>query len=256
VSPTPRNVVITGGGDSVCRVIAEAFLAQGDNVHICDLREESVSATVAANPGLRGTVADVGEDAHVERLFADAGDWMNGVDVLVNGVGIAGPHALTENTATADWATALNVNVIGMVRCIRKVLPGMKERRRGAILNFSSCSAQTAPPNRSVYVASKAAVDGLTRCLAREVGPYGITCNAIQPGAIENERLTQIIARNAKARGQTAHEFRERALEFVSLRRTVGMQEIAGYVVFLCSDEARAITGQLLRIDGNFEWEA
>ena len=254
-SETPRNVVITGGGDSVCRVIAEAFLERGDKVHVCDVREESVSATVAANPELRATVADVGNDADVERLFLEVADWMPHVDVLVNGVGVAGPHAPAEETDPTEWNHVFNVNVVGMVRCLRHVVPGMKANGHGTIVNFSSCSSQTVPPNRTVYVASKAAVDGLTRSLARELGPYGITCNAVLPGAIENDRLAQIIARSAHARGQSPEAYREEALKFCSLRRTVDMQEIAHYVVFLCSNEARAITGQLLRIDGNFEWE-
>ncbi|MEX1143158.1 MAG: SDR family oxidoreductase [Thermoleophilaceae bacterium] len=249
-----RNVVITGAGE-VGRAIADGFLERGDNVHVCDVLAESVEAATGVHERLRASVADVGSDEDVKRLFDEVGEWMPSVDVLVNGVGIGGPRAATEDTDPDDWGKVLNVNLVGMVRCIRHVAPGMKASAGGSIVNFSSCSSQTAPPNRSVYVASKAAVDGLTRTIARELGPHGVTCNAILPGAIANERLAQIVETKAAARGQAPDEYLEEALRYVSLRRMVEVREIADYVVFLCSDQARAITGQLLRIDGNFEWE-
>jgi NAD(P)-dependent dehydrogenase (short-subunit alcohol dehydrogenase family) len=248
------GVVVVGGGSSVCREIAEAFLRRDDRVHVADVDEAAVAATLAANPGMRGTVCDVGSDADVERLFADAA-WLGAVDVLVNGVGIGGPRAPVEEVTVDEWQSVLNVDVTGTFRCIRAVAGGMKERGRGSIVNFSSCSTRTAPPLRSPYVAAKAAIEGLTRSLARELGPYGVRCNAIVPGAIENERLRGIFERNADARGVTVEEYRAEVLRYVSLRRSIELDEFADLVLFLCSDAARGITGQLLSLDGNVEWE-
>jgi NAD(P)-dependent dehydrogenase (short-subunit alcohol dehydrogenase family) len=220
------------------------------------VRAEAVETALTANPSMRGTVADVGSDEDVGRLFDDAFEWMGHADVLVNGVGIAGPRAPIEELSAEDWNEVLNVNVTGFARCVRRALPGMKERSHGSIINFSSCSSHLAPPMRSVYVASKAAVEGLTRCVAREVGPLGVRCNAILPGAINNERLQRIFDRNAAARGITVAEYSQEVLSYVSLRRSIEMDEFAELVLFLCSDAARGISGQLIRLDGNMEWES
>src|SRR6187399_2748333 len=99
----PQHVVVTGGADSVGRVMAEKFLAQGHRVHICDVRPDALAATLQANPGMRGTLASVGKPAEVEALFGEAMAWMGGVDVLVNNVGIGGPRAAIEDISYADW---------------------------------------------------------------------------------------------------------------------------------------------------------
>lgn len=225
-------------------------------MHICDVLPTGVQATLADNLGMRGTIADVGEDDDVERLFHEAQDWLGHVDVLVNCVGIAGPRAPVESIPLDEWSHVLNVNVTGFFRCTRLAVPGMKERRHGSIVNFSSCSSHLSPPLRAAYVASKAAVEGFTRCLARELGPYDVRCNAILPGAIHNQRLQTIVERNAAARGVKAAEYRDELLRYVSLRRAIDMDEFADLVLFLCSSQARGITGQLIRLDGNVEWEA
>jgi NAD(P)-dependent dehydrogenase (short-subunit alcohol dehydrogenase family) len=120
-----QNVVVTGGADSVGRVMAEKFLARGDRVHICDVRADALQAALAANPGMRGTLANVGRPAEVEALFAEALGWMGHVDVLVNNVGIAGPRAAIEDISYADWDECITVNLNGMFYCMKQVLPGM-----------------------------------------------------------------------------------------------------------------------------------
>ncbi|MGH3040204.1 MAG: SDR family NAD(P)-dependent oxidoreductase, partial [Gaiellaceae bacterium] len=145
-------MLVTGAGESVGRVIAEAFLSRGDRVHICDVDAPAVEATLADNPGMRGTVADIGEDGDVERLFDEAQGWLGHVEVLVNCVGIAGPRAPVESIPLDEWNLVRNVNVTGFFRCTRLAAPGMKERRHGSIVNFSSCSSHLAPPLRAAYV--------------------------------------------------------------------------------------------------------
>jgi NAD(P)-dependent dehydrogenase (short-subunit alcohol dehydrogenase family) len=211
---------------------------------------------VVDNPGLHGTVADIGSDEDVERLFREALTWMGHADVLVNCVGIAGPRAPIEEIELDEWSHVLDVNVTGFFRCTRLAVPGMKERGHGSIVNFSSCSSHLAPPLRAAYVTSKAAVEGLTRCLARELGPYGVRCNAILPGAIDNERFQTIVERNAAARGLSPDDYRAELLRYVSLRRAIAVEEFADLVLYLCSHSARGVTGQLIRLDGNVEWES
>ena len=130
-------ILITGAGDSVGRVTAEKFLTAGAQVHICDVRKEAVQITLAANPGMGGTVCNVGDKADVDRLFGEALAGMGRVDVLVNCVGIAGPHAPLEDISDEDWQTTLQVNLTGMFYTCKACLPSMMERKYGRIVNIS-----------------------------------------------------------------------------------------------------------------------
>jgi len=249
-------VLITGAGDSVGRVIAEKFLAAGASVHICDVREDAVQATLEENPGMGGTVCNVGDKADVDRLFDDAFASMGRVDVLVNCVGIAGPHALLENISDEDWQTSMQVNVTGMFYTMKRAIPGMKERRFGAIVNFSSSSTITRLPSRSAYIVSKYAVEGLTMNAARELGPYNVRCNAILPGAINNDRLNMVFERCAKEAGMSLIEYEQEALRYVSMRSKIEPAELADAVYYLATDTAPHVTGVLLQVAGGLEWES
>lgn len=255
-SSTGLNHLITGAGASVGRVTAEKFLAlEGSAVHICDVREEAVAATLEANPGMEGTVCNVGNRDDVDRLCENATRQMGHVDVLVNCVGIGGGYAPLEDVTEDDWQTTLQVNVTGMFYTMQKVIPGMKARRFGSIVNFSSSSTVTRLPNRAPYVVSKYAVEGLTKNTARELGPYNVRCNAILPGAINNERMQNIWQRVARSRNMPVEEFEKEALRYMSMRAKIEPYELADTVLFLCSEKAPHITGQLMEVSGGAEWE-
>ncbi|MBN9621469.1 MAG: SDR family NAD(P)-dependent oxidoreductase, partial [Actinobacteria bacterium] len=213
-----KGVLVTGGAGSVGLAIAEAFAAQGDRVHVGDADPALVDALGAVGDEIGASVADVGSDADVARLHEEALAHVGRIDVLVNCVGLAGRRAAIEEQDANDWNALFNVNVTGFVRCIARVVPAMKERRHGTILNFSSGSTWTAPPLRSSYVASKAAIEGLTRSIARELGPFGVRCNAILPVPLENRRLAEIFERNARAHGNGVEEYRAEVLRYVSTR--------------------------------------
>ena len=231
------------------------FRSDGAQVHICDVREDAVQATLAANPGMGGSICDVGDREDVDRLFDDAFTAMGRVDVLVNCVGIAGPHALLEDITDEDWQTSMQVNLSGMFYTMKRAIPGMKERRFGAIVNFSSASTLTCLPNRSAYIVSKYAVEGLTKNAARELGPFNVRCNAILPGAINNDRLNVIFERCAKDQGVTVEEFEKEALRYVSMRTKIEPVELADTVYFLATDTAPHITGLMMEVSGGAEWE-
>lgn len=250
-----NRVLVTGAGQSVGRSIAEAFLASGAKVHICDRDAELVAVVLKANPNLSGSVTDVSDLASVDALFLDVDRELGGVDVLVNVVGISGPRGRIDEISIDEWRQTMVSNVDSMFFCTRKALPGMRSRKRGVIVNFSSASTRTAMPFRSPYVTSKAAVEGLTRALAREVGPEGITVNAILPGMIDNARLDFILSRIAKDEARSKVEVEQEMLGFVSTRSKIKPDEIAGMVVFLASDAAKNISGQMLGVCGNMEWE-
>ena len=250
-----ESVLVTGGGDSVGRVMAERFAARGDRVHICDMRADALATTLAANPAMRGTLADVGEPAALARVVAEAGDWLGDISVLVNNVGIGGPRAAIEDIALEDWDRSLAVNVTAMFHAMKLVVPGMKRRGGGAIVNFSSGSTRTRLPQRTAYVVSKFAVEGLTLNAARELGPFGIRCNAILPGMIDNARMQGIVAAKARETGRTMDEVEAGYLRFISLRSKTAPADLAEMVLFLASPAGRIVTGELIAVSGNLEWE-
>jgi NAD(P)-dependent dehydrogenase (short-subunit alcohol dehydrogenase family) len=236
--------------------MAEKFLARGDQVHICDIDRALLQTALAANPGMTGTVCDVADEGQVARLFSEARACMGHIDVLINTVGISGPRGPIETLSFADWRGTLAANLDSMFLTIRQAVPDMRRNKRGAIINFSTGSTKTVMPFRSPYVASKAGVEGLTRSLARELGPDNIRINAILPGMIDNERMRGVLARVAQQEGRPVEVVEQEALNFISMRTKIQPAELADMVLFLCSDAARHVTGQMISVDGNIEWEA
>lgn len=251
----PQRVIVTAGGSGIGRAIAERFLAAGAQVHICDIAPDTLDDALAAHDGLRGSVADVGAPEDVEKLVAEAAGWMGGVDVLVNNAGIGGPRAALEDISYEDWDRTITVNLNGMFYCIKNVAPLMKAQNSGCIVNISTASAKVALPMRSPYVASKVGVLGLTHTVAREYGPFGIRCNAILPGLIDNERGRNILANQAKEKGVRFEKAEQDFIKFISLRTWIDPSEVGDLAVFLASPAGRHITGQNIGMDGNVEWE-
>lgn len=250
-----RNIVITGAGGGLGRVMRELFLANGDRVHVCDVTLDFDSRS-PPSPNLRGTICDVGDAAAVDRLFAEVAQWMPRVDVLINNVGIAGPRAPLEAVSEEEWEQIVQINLLGAVRCTRHVLPAMKEARRGVLINISTASVCTRPLNRSPYTVTKAAIESLTVCMARELGPYNIRCNAIRPGMMDNERMQRVLRRVAADVGKSVEEVLAGELQFISMRTMVPMESVARFALYLCSDAAAQVTGQVMAVDGGSEWES
>jgi len=248
-------VLITGAGSSVGRVMAERFAAEGARVHICDVHEASLQQTLLANPQIRGTLGSVGQPTDVRRIFDEARAWCGDIEILINVVGISGPRLPIEEISTEQWEETLVINVSGMFYCIREAVPAMKRAQRGVIINFSSGSTRTGLPFRTPYVVSKYAIEGLSRNLARELGPHNIRVNAILPGMIDNERMRTVVRRSAEAQGKSVDEIEESYLSYISMRTKISPNEISDMVLFLASAAARHVTGQLIAVDGNIEWE-
>lgn len=254
MSHSPR-VLITGAAGGFGRVLSERFAAQAARVHVCDVDAANLATLAEASENVRYSVADVANASDVDDVIAAALQWLGGVDVLVNNVGIAGPRDPVESIGDAEWLTVLQANLLGAVRCIRGVLPGMKAQGSGAIINISTGSVLTRPLNRAPYTVSKAALESLSGCIAREAGPFGVRCNVVRPGIMKNARLYRVIARVAEQTGRTAVSVLDEQLQFVSMRTVVEMDEVASAVLFLASSEARHISGQTIAVDGDCAWE-
>ena len=246
-----RHAVVTAGAANIGLAIAHVFADAGWLVSICDIDQDAIANACGDKPGLSGHCLDVADAAAVARFSAAVGP----VDVLVNNAGVAGPIGAIETNDPDDWQRCFAVNVQGAFHMVRALVPGMKLAKRGAIINISTASAVTGLPGRTAYVASKWALEGMTRNLARELGPDGIRVNAIRPGFMDTERMKMLMRRAADARGTSVAEVEEEALGFISLRTKIQPSEIGDMALFLASDAALHVTGQIIGVDGNCEWE-
>ncbi len=209
-------------------------------------------AAVAALPAeLTGSVVDVSDPD-------DAASWLSpiaaeGVDILVNNAGIAGPTKRVEEVTPSEWRECLSVSLDSHFICAGEVVPRMKQQGRGVIVNIASTAGFLGMPFRSPYVAAKFGVIGLTKTLAMELGRDGIRVNAIAPGSIIGDRMDRVVAAQAQLEGTTIEEVEHMYRQSVSMERFIDPQEIADMVVYLCSDHARSISGQVIAVDGNTE---
>jgi NAD(P)-dependent dehydrogenase (short-subunit alcohol dehydrogenase family) len=248
-----KRVIVTAGAAGIGRRIAERFAEQGARVHICDVGEGAQTAFRQANPAIGATLADVTDEAAVDRLFADATKSLGGLDVLVNNAGIAGPTAKIEDIAPADWNRTIAINLTGQFLCARRAVPLLKAAGGGSIINLSSVAGRLGYKMRTPYSASKWAVVGFTQSLAIETGADNIRVNAILPGVVEGERINRVIAARAEATGISFDEMRDELLEMVSLKRMVTADDIASMALFLVSDAGRNISGQPLSVCGHVQ---
>jgi NAD(P)-dependent dehydrogenase (short-subunit alcohol dehydrogenase family) len=248
-----KRVIVTAAARGIGRVVAESFVQAGALVHICDVEAAAVDAFVEKHRGCGGSVADVATQSNVERLFTEALDWMQGLDVLVNMAGISGPACPVEKMDVREWRRTLDVNLTGMFLCSREAVPPIKAAGGGSIVNMSSNAGTMGLPFRSPYVASKWAIIGVTKTLAMELGPFGIRVNAICPGDVEGERIDRVIRLEAENRGISVDEVLAERVAAVSLRTMISPEDVAALILFVCSDAGAKISGQALLVDGNAE---
>ncbi len=250
---SPLRVLITAGASGIGRVIAREFLARGERVHLCDVDRGALEAVANEESDALVSRCDVADEPQVDALFAKQAEQFGGLDVLVNGAGVAGPTAAIEEVTLADWHRCLAVNLDGTLLCSQRAIPIMKQAGSGLIVNFSSTAGLTGFPNRSPYATAKWGVIGFTKTLAMELGPFGIRANAICPGPVEGARIDRVIAAQAETTGRTVAEIREESVASTSLRRFVTPEDIAATVLFLASPAGASISGQALAVDGHTE---
>jgi NAD(P)-dependent dehydrogenase (short-subunit alcohol dehydrogenase family) len=248
-----RRVLVTAGASGIGRAIVDALVEAGAEVHTCDVDEAALAALREALPSVGTTPADVADDAAVDRLFAEAQARLGGLDMLVNNAGIAGPTGAVEDIDPAEWRRCLEIDLTGMFLCARRAVPLLKAAGGGAMVNMSSAAGRFGYAFRTPYAAAKWGVIGLTQSLAKELGPHGITVNAILPGIVEGPRIEGVIRDRARALEITYEEMERRYLERISLRRMVSPRDVAHMVLFLVSPLGRNVSGQSLGVCGNVE---
>ncbi len=246
-------VLISGAASGIGRKVAEAFLGQGANVHICDSSADMIAEFVAANPTATTTEADVSIVADVDRVFADLKQHYGTLNILINNAGIAGPTATVDNIDPADWDQCVAVDLSSAFYMTRRAVPLLRAAGGGSIINVASTAGLFGVPMRSPYAASKWGLIGLTKTWAMELGPDNIRVNAVCPGCVSGPRIEGVIDADAKKRGVPPEEIRNIYLRQSSMRSFVSPEEIADTILFLASNKASRISGQALAIDGHTE---
>ena len=238
-----RRALVTGGGAGIGATIAEALSSAGAEVRTAD-----ADASTGAD-----YIVDVSDDGALTEMFERLDGSLGGLDILVNNVGIAGQTGPVETLDPDSFDRCLQVNVGGTFRVTRHAVARLRASASGCVVNISSSAGHLAYPLRSPYSASKWAVEGLTRTWAAELGPEGIRVNCVAPGTVDGERMDRVIAAEAAARGTTVAAVRRGYVEQVSMRTFVDPADIAATVVFLSSDAARFVNGQVVSVDGHTE---
>jgi 2-hydroxycyclohexanecarboxyl-CoA dehydrogenase len=243
-----RVAVVTGAASGMGLGIARHLSAAGRRVALLDLDGDAVTAAAAdlgrEGASARGAQVDVSDRGAVDEAIARVRTELGPVEILVTSAGLDEFRPFTEITIDA-WERILAVNLTGTFHCIQAVIPDMLAAGWGRIVTISSSSAQSGTARMAHYVASKAGVIGLTKALAIEYAPNGITVNTIPPGFIDTP-----MARRAEARGDLPSI--DAVAARTPVRRAGTPDDIAAACTFLCSDEAGYITGQALNVNGGW----
>jgi 3-oxoacyl-[acyl-carrier protein] reductase len=234
-----RSVIVTGGTRGIGRAIASAFAAAGARVVISGRDAERAAAVAAELDGeVHGLALDVSVGDSVQQFFAGATEILGGLDVVVANAGIT-RDKLVMALKDEDWDEVLNTNLKGAFLCAREAIRPMIRKRSGRIIAVTSVIGLTGNPGQANYAASKAGLIGFVKSLAQEVASRNITVNAVAPGMIETDMSA---------------ELSEKAREAIEGRIPAGRpgtaEEVAGTVLFLASDAASYVTGEVIRVDG------
>ena len=248
-----RRIVVTAGASGIGKAIAERFLADGDQVAVCDVDENAVAAFASAWPEAATAVADVTSETEMAAFLGIVEASWGGADVVCANAGTGGPAGRIEDLDYGEWQRCVATNLHGTFLTCRWAARVMRAERAGLIVLTSSTAGMAGYPLRSPYAAAKWAVVGLTKTLAMELGPAGVRVNAVCPGAVEGPRMDRVVAMEAAAQGVDEAEVRRRHAAGVSMKTWVTAADVAGTVHFLASDAASKISGQILAVDGNTE---
>jgi NAD(P)-dependent dehydrogenase (short-subunit alcohol dehydrogenase family) len=243
---TGRVALITGGNKGLGKAMARGFAEAGADVVIASRHADELKAAldeILAGTGRKGiyVVADVSKREQVKNLARTAVETMGRVDVLVNNAGMNAPQAIDEVT-DETWDRVVEVNLTSVMGLTRELVPQMKARKWGRIVHVSSVMGQVSKERRNVYSATKAALIGMAKASALDLGPYGITVNCIAPGPFLTDMPMSVLSDAEKK------VFADRT----ALGRWAQPRELVGPALMLCSEAGGYVTGQVLFVDGGY----
>jgi len=236
-----KVAIVTGGARGIGRQYCRGLAAEGARVVVADILEEQARATAKEVHGTAVTV-DISDEASVQEMVARARALTGRIDILVNNAAIVDvfPRKPFYTISVEEWDRVMAVNVRGTWLCCKSMAPVFRRQGSGTIVNISSGTVLSGSPGIMHYVASKAAVIGITRCLARELGDSGVRVNAVTPGLTSSEVVVEAVG---------AEGIRQRAASRI-FQREERPEDLVGAVLFLCSDDSAFVTGQIINVDG------
>lgn len=240
-----KVAVVTGGNAGIGEAIAKRFADEGASVVITGRRQQELDHVVNVIRLHKGTVLGVAgsvtDDTHVQDVIRRTLDSFGKIDVLVNNAGIGAFGKRLHETDDTTWANVFDVNVTGVFRMTRAVIPQMLKQGRGSIINVSSIASLVGLSGLAAYTASKGALDAFTRAVAVEYAQDGIRCNVVNPGLIDTPMAASLMANP---------DMLQTILAQYAIRRPGKPEEVANMILYLASDEAAWVTGATFPIDG------
>jgi NAD(P)-dependent dehydrogenase (short-subunit alcohol dehydrogenase family) len=234
-----RVAIVTGAARGIGRAIADRFSASGARVAIWDIDSRAAADTAASIMNAVDYVADVTDPASIEAALAATTAQIGAPDILVCNAGITGPNHPLDQYPIDEWRQVIEIDLMGVFYCCRAVVPGMRKRNSGRIVNIASIAGKEGNPNASAYSAAKAGVIGLTKSLGKELADTGIRVNAVAPAAAKTDIFNQMTEAQI-----------DYMLSKIPMGRFVQVEEIAALVAWLCSEECSFATGAVFDISG------
>jgi 3-oxoacyl-[acyl-carrier protein] reductase len=235
-----RNAVVTGGASGIGFGVARRLLSEGARLSLWDADEAGLKRAIGELSGAPHTITvDLTDPAAVERAASDTGRHLGGIDILVASAGITGPNTTLVDYPVEDWKRVFDVNVNGVFYCNKYVVPLMRAKNYGRIVNIASVAGKEGNPNASAYSASKAAVIGLTKSLGKELAPTGIRVNCVTPAAVKTAIFDQM-----------KQEHIDFMLSKIPLGRFGLVDEMAALIAWLASEECSFSTGAVFDLSG------
>lgn len=251
-----RVALVAASSRGLGRAVAEELAAEGCDLVMCARGADALEAAAkeiraSARGRVHAVAADLTDPREVERVVDEGRQAVGEIDVLVTNTG--GPPAGPFESHSPDaWDLAVRQNLGSVLNLVRAVLPGMRERKWGRIVNVTSIAVKQPVDGLILSNSVRAAVTGFARTLANEVAEAGITVNNVMPGYTRTERVEQLARRNAELKGITAEEAAQGWVREIPMRRLGEPREFAAMVAFLCSERASYVTGQSVAVDGGW----
>jgi len=251
-----KNIIISASADGLGWCMATVLIDQGHTVYLSDINQQKIDE-INEHPLINKKLfidnVDARNSDSVIQYFSSLKEKIASIDALINNVGIAGPTGPMESLSISDWRNTIDINLNSHFYFTKHAIPLLKNNEVGSIINISSTAGLFSFPLRTPYAASKWAVIGVTKSLAMELGEFNIRVNAICPGSVLGDRMQKVIEAKAKSIGVSEEELQKDYESMVSLKTFVSKEDIANMALFLLSNEAHKISGQVMTVDGNTE---